>query len=173
MIFETERTTVRVMRKSDLPGFAELESNPNVVKYTGYPTASAEEAQKDLDYILENYEMTLPKKLIYAVIHKDSNAFLGTVALLPYKENTWEIGYRFLQRHWGQGYASELVPALIHYGLQQEHIDAIYAEADVENTASIKLLERYMTFQEEAWNEKLKCTDRRYVIRRERDSNTK
>lgn len=146
-----------------MDGFAELEANPNVVMYTGYPTATFEEAVKDLDFILENYEMDLPEKLIYSVIHKDSNDFLGTVALLPFKDKTWEIGYRFLERYWGKGYASELVPALIQYGLSQPQIDKIYAEADVKNTASIKILERNMEFQDEVWNEKIGCRDRQYI----------
>lgn len=164
ILFETKRTYVRPMNIEDLEPFCELETNPNVVKYTGYPNArNLDEAKKDLYFIFENYEMTPPEKLIYSVINKSTEELVGTVALLPYAGTTWEIGYRFLERHWGKGYASELVPALIQYGLSQPQIEKIYAEADVRNTASIIILERLMEFQDEVWNEKLGCRDRQYI----------
>lgn len=163
ILFETERTFVRHMDRSDLVGFTELETNPNVVKYTNYPVASPKLAKKDLEVILANYALNPPEKWIYTVVSKLDASFLGTVALVPYKGSTWEIGYRFLEKNWGKGYASELVPALIQYGLSLPFIEEIYAEADVLNTPSIRILDRHMTFVKEVYNEKLDCTDRQYI----------
>lgn len=165
--YETARTYVRPLETTDIEGFAELEANPNVVKYTGYPTASREEAEKDLAHIIENYAIDNPDKLIWAVIRKSDDAFLGTIALVPFKDGVWEIGYRYLERHWGNGYAKELLPVLLEWGFSFPHIVAIYAEADVENPASTKVLDRHMRFVKEAENTALKCVDRQYILSRE------
>ncbi|NVK29011.1 MAG: GNAT family N-acetyltransferase [Flavobacteriia bacterium] len=164
---ESERAYVRPLRLTDLDGFAELEANPNVVKYTGYPTATREEAEKDLHHIIRNYSIENPDKLIWAVIRKTDDAFLGTIALVPFEENVWEIGYRFLERHWGNGYAGEILPVLFEWGFSYPNITAIYAEADVKNLASTKILGRHMKFIREVENSKLNCVDRQYFLRKE------
>ncbi|GGH70004.1 MAG: N-acetyltransferase [Bacteroidetes bacterium] len=168
MIFETDRLIVRELSMSDLPSFTKLEGNPDIVRYTNSNAATPAEAKDDLLNIIENYTKQRPDKLIWAAVNKETEAFIGTVALVPFDDTTLEIGYRILVEHWGRGYATELCPALIEYGLTFENISRIYAEADVRNSASIHILDRFMTFTKEIQNERLNCIDRHYeVVRRE------
>ncbi len=148
----------------DAGAFAELEGDSEVVKYTGYPTANPAQAKQDLEFCIANYEMKNPEKLIYAVCKRDTHEFIGTFALLPMEHQTIEIGYRFIRRFWGNGFASEMLSPFMQWALNQEGVKTLYAEADVRNKASIAMLERTMMFQQEVFNEKLNCTDRQYVF---------
>lgn len=202
-LFETERLLVRRLQEADLEGFAEMESDERVLRYTGYPAQNREGAEKDLLHCISNYTASSPDKLIYAVIRKEDLAFAGTVALIPYGEKQdpdrpfrhrpalplsdpqkdtsasatvsdrredafcTEIGYRLRHRFWGKGYVSEVVPAFLDFIFRYHPVDEIYGEADVNNTASIRFLSRWMTFEREVFNERLQCTDRQYRLRRE------
>lgn len=168
MIFETDRLIVRELSMSDLSSFIKLEGNPDIVRYTNSNAATPAEAKDDLLHIIGNYTKQRPDKLIWAAIDKENDTFIGTVALVPFDDTTLEIGYRLLVENWGKGYATELCPALIEYGLSFENISRIYAEADVRNSASVHILNRFMTFTNEVHNERLNCADRHYeVVRRE------
>jgi [ribosomal protein S5]-alanine N-acetyltransferase len=53
-----------------------------------------------------------------------------------------EIIYSFEPCWWGQGLASELVPALLDYGLTHCGLARIFATIDPENLASQRVLEK-------------------------------
>lgn len=50
------------------------------------------------------------------------------------------IGYRFLEKYWGRGIASETVSTMVKYLLEQTPIEIITASTMVENKASAKVL---------------------------------
>ncbi len=58
------------------------------------------------------------------------------------KEGSAEIGYGIAEEHQGCGYATEAVTAAVSWALQQNIINCVTAEADKENTASIRVLEK-------------------------------
>lgn len=51
---------------------------------------------------------------------KDSNEFVGTGSLVPMEDSThWDLGYCIHKKYWRQGYATELIKALINFGYTQ------------------------------------------------------
>ena len=54
----------------------------------------------------------------------------------------YDLGYRFLPRYWGQGYGYEAAQAWLAHGFDTLHLPRICAFADVENTASCRILEK-------------------------------
>lgn len=138
-----------------------------MVKYTGYPVYSLEEDRADFQVVMDEYIHPSPSRLIYGVALKDSDELVGTVALIPMEDGRMEIGYRFRYIHWGKGYAGEVVPGLLEYAFQNYPIAELYAEADVDNPASLRILNRHMHFIQEVFNEKLNCVDRQYHLPRE------
>ncbi|MDF2672325.1 MAG: family acetyltransferase [Clostridiales bacterium] len=60
----------------------------------------------------------------------------------PPQFRTWEIGYVFNPKFYGNGYATEACKRILQYGFQNEKAHRIVAEANVKNQASWKLLER-------------------------------
>ncbi len=53
-----------------------------------------------------------------------------------------EIGYGIKEEYQGRGYATEAVQAVADWALKQPHITAIEAEAELENKASLRVLDK-------------------------------
>ncbi|MBC7451035.1 MAG: GNAT family N-acetyltransferase, partial [Cytophagales bacterium] len=84
----------------------------------------------------------------WAVIEKETNTFIGWAGLKLIKEETnhhngyYDVGYRFIKKYWGKGYATEAADACITYGFTIMNLNEIYAIADAENTASHHVLQK-------------------------------
>lgn len=140
-ITETNRLVLRELKPTDAKSFYDLNSNPNVIKYTGNSAFdSVEKAREFLenyqDYMLNGYGR-------YAVIEKTSNKFIGWCGL-KYDEikNETDIGFRFFEEEWNKGYATESAHACIKYGFKNLKLTTIVGRVMTENTASIKVLEK-------------------------------
>ncbi len=53
-----------------------------------------------------------------------------------------EVGYRFLKKHWGHGYATEAARASIAYGFEELGLDRIVAVTLPTNRASRRVMEK-------------------------------
>lgn len=138
MIFETERLLIRKLIFSDLNQFHLLESNPNVLHYTSGKVKSLHENEIELKNLIESYKKINNNFWIYAIESKKEAAFMGTVALVK-DTNDDEIGYRFLEKYWGNGYGFEVCKGLILY-CKKIGIKKIIAYAVDENIASSNIL---------------------------------
>lgn len=56
--------------------------------------------------------------------------------------NYYDLGYRFLSKYWGQGYATESARAAVKYGFLELGLSEIIGIADTENLGSIHVLEK-------------------------------
>ncbi|CAM1372633.1 GNAT family N-acetyltransferase [Tenacibaculum xiamenense] len=114
MIFETERLNVRELILQDLDGFHEMQSNPKVMQYADGEVKSYEEHKIELKQLISKYKEKGNDFWIYAIERKEDKTFVGTVALVKDRADD-EIGYRFLEKYWGNGYATEICKGLINY----------------------------------------------------------
>jgi RimJ/RimL family protein N-acetyltransferase len=57
-------------------------------------------------------------------------------------DNNYDLGYRFKKAHWGKGYGYESAKAWIDFGFNEMKLERISAYVDVENTASVRILEK-------------------------------
>ncbi|MDF2486972.1 MAG: family N-acetyltransferase, partial [Herbinix sp.] len=104
MLFETERLYIRELNKSDTELFAKMQGNANVMKYvTGRPKTK-EESINELEKIIHIDKKTNREFIIMAVVRIDSNKFVGTCAVIKNDDGEHEIGYRFIEEYWGNGY---------------------------------------------------------------------
>lgn len=142
MIFETKRLLVRKLKHSDLEAFYELESNPKVLQYATGEPKNFEESKEDLEQLIKRYGNLTNDFWIYAIERKTDNEFVGTVALVKDEEGNDEIGYRFIERYWGNGFATELCEGLIQYCKSIGMNKLIGCVVD-ENVASAKILQRF------------------------------
>ena len=53
-----------------------------------------------------------------------------------------DLGYGLARQHWGHGYATEAVQAVVRWALSQEQFYRVWATCDVENLASARVLEK-------------------------------
>ncbi|MDQ3141596.1 MAG: GNAT family N-acetyltransferase [Bacteroidota bacterium] len=147
IILETERLILREMENLDEEGMFELDSNPKVHKYLGkQPVTSVDQIRAVIQMIQKQYQTNGVAR--WAVIKKDSQTFIGWCGLKLVTEeinnfiNYYDLGYRFIEKYWGQGFATESSNAVLNYGFNHLHIKTIYAMADLKNTASIGVLEK-------------------------------
>lgn len=144
---ETERLLLRELLLSDVDGMFELDSNPNVHLFLGNkPVKDIEQSLGHIKNIQQQYkELGIGR---WAVILKETNEFLGWSGIKFIKneinkhKNFYEIGYRFIEKHWGKGYATEAGKAFINYAFDVMKVDAVYAYADAGNENSRKILEK-------------------------------
>lgn len=147
---ETDRLILREIVDSDLESMFKLDSDPMVVKYLDMsPLETLEEAQKSINYIRKQYvERGVGR---WAAVEKSSGDFIGWSGLkhnkgekesLNGKYNFYDVGYRFIPRYWGKGYATESAMAALDYGFRELEYDTIAGIALIGNIASNKVLQK-------------------------------
>ena len=169
MIFETQRLIVRQLVEDDLSPFYEMESNPNVMRYTGSLPKNQIEAEKDLGYVMNCYQQPQNNFWVWAIERKSDQKFVGTCAIVksdprqnhPEKH---EIGFRFLEKYWGKGYGKEIVSDLIRYAFENMNITELIAEVDEKNTASVRILDHFLEHVDTYFNERDQSMDRLYRV---------
>ena len=142
VVIETDRLLLRKFTEDDAPLLYELNFDPEVIRYTHDPMTDVEHAKKVLD------EIILPQYVLYDhgrwAVHLRSNLeFIGWCGLkyLP-ETNEVDLGYRFMKKFWGNGYATEAAIACIKYGFTRLNLRLIVGRALPANLASIKVLEK-------------------------------
>jgi [ribosomal protein S5]-alanine N-acetyltransferase len=150
-ILETNRLILRELDIGDSKSFYELNQNPNVVKYTGDKAfASVAEAQ----LFLENYkDYQINGFGRWAVINKSNGEFLGWCGLKYVKAiNETDIGFRFFEEYWNNGFATESAKSCLNYGFEKLNLKTIVGRVMAENLASIKILEKLGLKYEKEFN---------------------
>lgn len=141
-VFITENLYFRRFEPGDAASVLELNSDPIVTRFTHdtiYTLAQAEEVLKRS--VLPHYEQYGYGR--WAVHRKADDQFIGWCGLKfrPTKGVT-DLGYRFIRRFWGQGYATEAAIGTTHFAFNVLKIKFLTAAAEPENTASIRILTR-------------------------------
>lgn len=81
----------------------------------------------------------------YAIwmIELEDGTHIGELCFKGLDENgVAEIGYGISEKYQGQGYATEAVKAVTSWALKQPNVTAIEAETELENKASLRVLEK-------------------------------
>jgi ribosomal-protein-alanine N-acetyltransferase len=60
----------------------------------------------------------------------------------PDQDGTVELGYSLLQPYWNRGYATEAVKTLVEWAFDCPEARGVFAEAQLGNTASIRVLQK-------------------------------
>lgn len=146
MEIKTERLILREFEDADAERLFLMDSNPEVVKYTGVlPVTELYESEHIIRMIRKQYIDYGTGRL--AVVEQKSGLFIGWCGLKfcieanGYK-NFYDLGYRFLPEYWGKGYASEAAKASLEYGFRELNMDTVYADVHHENTASHHLMKK-------------------------------
>jgi [ribosomal protein S5]-alanine N-acetyltransferase len=144
---ETERLLLREILPEDEAALFELDSDPEVHRYVGKrPVETLEQIKMVIAFIRQQYSDNGIGR--WAVVEKSSGQFIGWAGLKLFTDEVngikdfYELGYRFMKKHWGKGYATEAAKAILAYGFEELELTAIYGMTDPENTASKKVLEK-------------------------------
>jgi RimJ/RimL family protein N-acetyltransferase len=144
---ETERLLLREIHPTDVEGFFELDSDPEVHRYLGNtPVQSKHQIVEAIQFIRQQYIDNGIGR--WAVIDRKTNDFIGWAGLKLITEpinnhvNFYDLGYRLIRKYWGQGIATETACASLAYAFDTLHTNVVYAHADCENAGSNKVLTR-------------------------------
>jgi len=143
---ETERLTLRPFEMADAPFLHEMNSDGEVLKYTG-DTASKSNADAAI-YITDYISNPEGQHLKYnmgrlAVIDKSSHEFIGFCGIKTHEASQiTDIGYRFMKRHWGKGYATEACAAVLEFAFKNHQKQQIIAHVHEYNTGSQSVAEK-------------------------------
>jgi RimJ/RimL family protein N-acetyltransferase len=165
MIYQTKRLLIRKLKSSDINPFHKMQGNKNVMRYTDGIAKTFDEDVVDLKRVIDYYNKPNNDFWVWAVERKKDNVFLGTIALIKDDNSNDEIGYRFLEKYWNNGYAYESMMGLIDY-CKSKGLKEIVAEVIVKNKASEHIIKK-AGFQlvKEYLCEDLKLLERMYKLK--------
>lgn len=142
IIVQTPRLFLRRFTLADATLIVQLNSQPEVLQYLHeVPIKDEIHATEILtNIILPQYANNLGR---WAVHIKDTAEFIGWCGLKFRPEiDEIDLGYRFIPKHWGKGYATEAAKHTLDHGFKNLGLKTITGRAHIENTASLKVLEK-------------------------------
>ncbi|OCQ20585.1 acetyltransferase [Pseudoalteromonas luteoviolacea] len=156
-ISATSRLTYRLLTPADRNLLFALDQDPEVMRYIngGKPNTL-----DDIDnfFIPRLRQFTNQQKGwgLWGCFLKPHNEFIGWVLVRPMDfftaqrtDNNLEIGWRFMQPHWGKGLASEAALQVSESLIQSRVCDTLTAIALPDNLGSIKIMEKIgLTYKE-------------------------
>lgn len=144
-MIETERLILRQWQASDLKPFAELNADPDVMRY--FPARLTPEESDNLASRFKNIIDTNNGWGFWAVELKATKEFVGTVGLL-YQADRFnfspctEIGWRLARPFWQQGIALEAATHSLNFAFDRLHLDEVVSFTSVHNAPSEGLMKR-------------------------------
>ena len=144
---ETNRLYLREISELDIDDLYEMDSDPEVHRYLFQnPVKNKKQLLEVIKMIHQQYHENGIGR--WAVINKETKECTGWVGLkycretLNHRSDYFDLGYRFKQKHWGKGYATEAARAIIDFGFTTLNIDVMVALTDPEHHKSKKVLEK-------------------------------
>src|SRR5438132_2380334 len=136
----TERLVLRRWRDDDLDGLAEMNSDPEVMRFLhdGAPMTREESAEQLAGFMRHWQEHGFG---LWAAVLPETAEVIGFVGLavptfLPEVLPAVEVGWRLERRHWGNGYATEGGGAALRFGFEDLGLDRIVSVRHRDNEAS-------------------------------------
>ena len=140
----TLRLILRPWRPSDLPPYAALNADPDVLRW--YPSTMTRE-QSDAQAAFLQLHIERHGFGFWAVEAPGVAPFIGFVGLehldfpAPFAPAV-EIGWRLAREHWGRGYATEAAKAALRDGFGRLGLSEIVSYAVLGNAASFRVMKR-------------------------------
>ncbi len=154
----TERLVLRPMRIDDLDEEAQMMADPRVMRYiTGGEPRPRERVLQSLERSDLFWAM---RRLGMFCVRTHDGAFVGDGLLVPIRHSgvpkelhtdpvaygpDIEVGYRLTHDAWGNGYATEIARAIVHFAMEDEagpRLERVIGVTDPENVASGRVLEK-------------------------------
>ena len=139
-VCETPRFWLREIIPDDAPVFFDLNSDPDVVRYTGDGPFASVQAAHDFLTGYDHYARYAMGR--WAVISKTDGECAGWCGLKTLENGETDLGYRLFKKDWGKGIATETSEAVLRYGFETLGLSEIIGQVDPANVASIRVLEK-------------------------------
>jgi len=138
----TARLTLREFVRADLDAIYAYSSDARVTKYLFFGPRDRESTAEYLDGLLASQQEVPRTRFELAVQENASGHVIGACDLSVIERNVIDLGYMLGLAHWGNGYATEISRALIQAAFSDLRAERIISTVDVNNRASIRVLEK-------------------------------
>jgi len=142
VFLETERLLLKTSDPTELQHWILLCQDPAVMKYIG-----SVKTKEEIEDLFFNMAAPYHKKYglgFCSVFEKETGYFIGQAGLfhIGYDDTKTdiEVAYRFQEKFWGKGYATEVTKALIEWGFTNLTVQKLIGFAREGNIASKQVL---------------------------------
>ncbi len=130
---ESKRLSFRPIETNDLDHIYSLDSDPEVRSF--FPSGILTKEQV-LEKIHKNKTLFETHGFGDFILVSKTNEFVGRAGFGITSDNQVEIGYLFLKKFWGLGYATEATSALLKWGFENLPNNRFIAFAPLNHTGS-------------------------------------
>ncbi|MGA2187809.1 MAG: GNAT family protein [Steroidobacteraceae bacterium] len=138
----TARLHLRDFVKSDFAAVYAYSSDPRVTKFLFFGPRDEDSTADYLEGLLASQEEIPRTRFELAVEERASGRVIGACDLSLIERNVVDLGYMLGLPDWGKGYATEIALALVDAAFFDLRADRIISTVDVNNKASIRVLEK-------------------------------
>jgi [ribosomal protein S5]-alanine N-acetyltransferase len=138
----TARLTLREFVKSDFGAIYAYSSDPRVTKFLFFGPRDEDSTADYLDGLLASQEERPRSRFELAVEETATGRVIGACDLSLIERNVVDLGYMLGLADWGKGYATEIAMALVDAAFFDLRAERIISTVDVNNRASIRVLEK-------------------------------
>ena len=141
---ETPRLIIRPWKDSDLPEFAKMNQDPEVMEF--FPSMlTLKESASRVEFFKQQLE--IHGFGLWAVEIKKTREFIGFVGLsIPSFEADFmpavEIGWRLSKKYWNQGYATEAARFVLHEAFEKFNLKEVVSFTALPNQKSMRIMEK-------------------------------
>lgn len=151
VVLTTPRLLLRTFRLDDLPHYAALNADPEVVRYLGGVPLTREQSDSIAEWAQDVY--AAEGLGLMAVERREDGAFLGMCGLhhqQSYPDDV-EVAWRLAREHWGHGYATEAATGWLDHAFGARGLPRVISITDPPNARSLAVMRRLgMVFDHEA-----------------------
>jgi [ribosomal protein S5]-alanine N-acetyltransferase len=140
---ETARLRVRLIEEADLADLFAVNGDPEVTRFLPYATWESPASGNAWFKRMTDLQAT-GTALQFVVVDKARDKAIGTCLVFRYDEPSAraELGFVLARKHWGGGFMTEALTALIDCAFENMAMRRLEAEVNPRNAASGKLLRR-------------------------------
>ena len=140
---QTERLLLRPLELTDAPDVKRLAGDRDVAATTRDIPHPYEDGVAETWIISCDEKTAAGELIIFAITLHSDGSFLGAVGLDRDPNGAEaELSYWVGKPFWNQGYATEAVKAVVHYGLKDLELDRVYAAHFTRNPASGRVMQK-------------------------------
>lgn len=149
-IINSKRLSYSLMTRNDADVMFQINQDPEVMRYiNGGKTTSKEDIQNIFVPRMERYRNEEKGWGLWKVSTLDDLEFIGFILIRPMgfftdspEYKNIELGWRFIRKYWGFGYATEAAEHIKQAINKVDDIKQFTAFAMKDNSASIKIMEK-------------------------------
>lgn len=138
----TARLNLREFVATDFAAVHAYSSDPRVTRYLFFGPRNEDSTAEYLEELLASQREQPRTRFELAVEEIASGKLIGACDLSVIESNVVDLGYMLGAEKWGKGYATEIALALVDAAFFDLHALRVISTVDVNNAASIRVLEK-------------------------------